>query len=94
VSEANRLERMVRWFKVMWRKLIAKVTGKTPCSFETKHGHVFEIYKHKRFSGIPVGFCRCQVCGLEATIDPITGLSTQHRAKWRDSVHFGKRLEL
>ena len=60
---------------VMWlRKAKAKLTGRYPCTFATKHGHDFDVVKVQRMSGIPVVFYRCSECGLRATYDPYTGL--------------------
>ena len=59
-----------------WRKCKAKVMGVYPCTYETKHGHDFEVLEVKRYSGIPVVHYKCKCCGLLASYDPYTGLCT------------------
>jgi len=59
--------------KVMFRKAKAKITGKVPCSFETIHGHDFELQKITSVRGVNVGWYKCK-CGQQATMDRYTGL--------------------
>ena len=56
------------------RKLKSWLTGKKPCTFETKHGHDFVRVQPfvERSSGTPNRY-RCSVCGLNVMYDQYRG---------------------
>ena len=70
----GRLARLLDRIVMQLRMIKAKATGKEPCTYETKHGHDFEVLKVKQVSGIPVIFYKCRKCELRATYDQFTGL--------------------
>lgn len=52
---------------VSFRILKSKITGKVPCSFESKHGHDFEHVEDNE------DILECSVCKLKAYYCPLQG---------------------
>lgn len=55
---------------ILWRKLIALLTGRKLCSFTSRHGHDFELVG-RLFpdSSLRTVVFQCTVCGQVATLD-------------------------
>jgi len=60
--------------KVLYRKAKARLTGVTPCTFDTRHGHDFERTSEiKSHLGTKYAFFKCKCCPLRTVYDQLTG---------------------
>jgi hypothetical protein len=60
--------------KIWMRKIKAKITGVTPCSFMSLHGHDFvmtsPVHKHNQ---VRYAFFECSVCKIKAEYNNLQG---------------------
>ena len=60
--------------RIIARKIKAKLTGKVPCNYNTRHGHDFErtseIHAHR---GVSYAFFECKGCKMKVSYDQLTG---------------------
>jgi|GEM_PF-7072587 len=64
--------------RIIARKIKAKLTGKVPCNYNTRHGHDFQrtsdIFEHH---GFKYAFFECSVCRMRAEYNQIQGRFTE-----------------